>query len=163
MKWITLSVTKMRTRVSILNSFLYSFRNSDSLTPVIFFFASFKKLIYLLGGYYFTILCCFLPYIDMNQPWVYMSSPSWTHIPPHTIPQGHPSAPAVSALSHAVNLGWWSVSHMIIYMFQSYSLKSSHSHLLPQSPKICSLHPCLFCCLTYRVSITIFLNSIFMQ
>ena len=72
----------MRTRVSILNSFLYSFRNSDSLTPVIFFFASFKKLIYLLGGYYFTILCCFLPYIDMNQPWVYMSSPSWTPLSP---------------------------------------------------------------------------------
>ena len=26
---------------------------------------------------YFTILHWFLPYIDMNQPWVYMCSPSW--------------------------------------------------------------------------------------
>ena len=34
--------------------------------------------------------------------------------------------------------------------------------LLPQSPKVCSKHLCLFCCLTYRVIITIFLNSIYM-
>ena len=45
-------------------------------------------------------------------------------------------------------------------MFQCYFLKSSHPHLLPQSPKICSLH--LFCYLAYRVIVTIFLNSIYM-
>ena len=43
----------------------------------------------------------------------------------------HPWAP----LSNASNLDWWYVSHMIINMFQCYSLKSSHPHLLPQSPK----------------------------
>ena len=34
----------------------------------------------------------------------------------------------------------------------------------PQSPKDCSIHLCLFCCLTqgYRVIVTIFLNSIYM-
>ena len=47
-------------------------------------------------------------------------------------------------------------------MFQCYSLKSSHPHLLPQSPKVYSLHLCLFCCLAYRVIIIIFLNSIYM-
>ena len=52
---------------------------------------------------------------------------------------------------------------MIIYMFQCYSLKSSHPHLLPQSPKVCSLPLCLFCCLTYRITATIFLNSIYMH
>ena len=30
---------------------------------------------------------------------------------------------------------------------------------LPQSPKDCSVHLCLFCCLAYRVVVTIFLNS----
>ena len=60
--------------------------------------------------------------------------------PPHPIPLGHPGAPALSTMSHASNLDWWSVSHMVIYMFQCYSLKSSHSHLLPQSPKDCSIH-----------------------
>ena len=58
-----------------------------------------------------------------------------SHLPPHPISLGHPSAPALSALSHTSNLDWRSVSHMIIYMFQGYSLRSSHPHLLPQSPK----------------------------
>jgi len=34
-----------------------------------------------------------LPYIKMNPPQVYMCSPSWTLLPPHTIPLGRPSAP----------------------------------------------------------------------
>ena len=40
---------------------------------------------------------------------------------------------------------------MILYMFQCHSPKSSHPLPLPQSPKDCSIHRCLFCCLTYRV------------
>ena len=86
-----------------------------------------------------------------------------SYLPPHPIPKGHPSAPALSTLSHASNLDWWSISHMIIYMFQCYSFKSSHPCLLPQSPKVCSLHLCLFCCLAHRVIITIILNSIYMH
>ena len=61
-------------------------------------------------------------------------SPSWTppsHLPPHPIPQGHPSALTLGALSPASNLDWRSVSHMVIYMCQCHSLKSpTHS----QSP-----------------------------
>ena len=33
----------------------------------------------------------------------------------------------------------------------------------PQSPKDCSIQLCLFCCLAYRVNVTIFLNSIYMR
>ena len=33
---------------------------------------------------------------------------------------------------------------------------------LPQSPKVCYLYLCLFCCLTYRFIVTIILNSIYM-
>ena len=33
----------------------------------------------------------------------------------------------------------------------------------PQSPKDCSIHLCLFCCLAYRVIVTILLNSIYMH
>ena len=40
-----------------------------------------------------------------------------SHLPPHPILQGGPSAPALSALFHASNLDWWSTSHMVIYMF----------------------------------------------
>ena len=62
-----------------------------------------------------------------------------SHLPPHPIPLGHPSAPALSTLSHASNLDWRSVSHTRIYMFQCYPLRSSHPRLLPQSPKDCSI------------------------
>ena len=82
---------------------------------------------------------------------------------PHPIPQGCCSALDLSALFHCSNLDWWSISHMVIYMFQCYSLKSSHPRLLPQSPKVCSLYLCLFCCLTHGIIINIFLNSIYMH
>ena len=36
-------------------------------------------------------------------------------------------------------------------MFQCCSLKSSHPCLLPHSPKVCSLHLCLFSCFTYDI------------
>ena len=46
--------------------------------------------------YFFFFLtlqyCIVLPNIEMNPPQVYMCSPSWTLLPPHTIPLGHASA-----------------------------------------------------------------------
>ena len=86
------------------------------------------------------------------------------NLPPtsHLLPQDHSSAPAPSTLSHTSSLDLQSISHMVIYMFQCHSLKSSHLLILPQSPKVSSLHLCLFCCLTRRVTIIIFLNSIYM-
>ena len=104
-----------------------------------------------------------LPNIEMNPPQVYMCSPPWTLLPPHTIPLGRPSAPAPSIQHHAWNLDWWLISYMILYVFQCHSPKSSHPLPLPQSPKDCSIHQCLFCCLVYRVIVTIFLNSIYMD
>ena len=59
----------------------------------------------------------------MNQPRVYMCSPSWTPLPP-PIPThhlDHPRAPVLSALFHASKLDRWSISHMVIYMLQCYS------------------------------------------
>ena len=64
------------------------------------------------------------------------------------------SAPAPSIQYHASNLDWQFVSYMILYMFQCHSPKSSHPLPLPQSPKDCSIHLCLFNCLTYRVTVT---------
>ena len=95
---------------------------------------------------------------------IHVSSPPElpSHLPPHPIPLGCPRAPAWGALLHALNLHWSSILDMVMYMFHSYSLKSSHPRLLPQSPTVCSLSLCLFCCLTYRVIVTIFLNSIYM-
>ena len=126
----------------------------------------FLKFIYfnwrLITLQYFSGFCHTLTWISHGFTCVPDPEPL-SHLPPHPIPLGHPSAPALSTLSHASNLDWWSVSHMIIYMFQCYSLRSSHPHLLPQSPKDSFIHLCLFCCLAYRVIVTIFLNSIYMR
>ena len=101
----------------------------------------------------------------MNMPQMYTCSPSRTPIPPPSPyhPSGSPSAPAQSIQYHASNLDWQFVSYMILYMFQCHSPKSSHPCPLPQSPKDCSIHLCLFCCLTYKVIVTVFINSIYMR
>ena len=61
------------------------------------------------------------------------------------------------------NSHWFSILHMVMYIFQSYSLKSSHPLLLPLSPKVCSLCLCLLCCSARRIVRTIFLDSIYMR
>ena len=115
--------------------------------------------------FYFTILywfCHTLAWIHHGCTRVLHPEPP-SHHPPSTITLGHPSAPAPSILYPSLNLDWHFVPYMILYMFQWHSPKSSHPRSLPQSPKDCSIHLCLFCCLAYRVIVTIFLNSIYMR
>ena len=69
--------------------------------------------------------------------------------------------PQASSIMHQTWTG--DMSYMIVYMFQCHSPKSSQPLPLPQSPKDCSIHQCLFYCLVYRVIVTIFLNSIYMR
>ena len=108
--------------------------NQSSLCGCIFFVVYF----YQLETNYFTIVQWFLLYIDMNQPWIYMCSPSRSPLP-HPSPS-HPSGSSQGTspehLSHASNLGWRSVSPLIVYWFQCYSLRTSHlafSHRVPES------------------------------
>ena len=77
---------------------------------------------------YFTILywsCHTLTWILHGCTCVSHPEPP-SHLPPYPIPLGYPSAPAPSTLSHASNLDWQFITHMIIYMFQCHSPKSSH-------------------------------------
>ena len=62
-------------------------------------------------------------------------------------PSGSSRCTSPEHLSHASNLGWWSVSPLIIYMFRCCSLEISHPRLLPQSPKVfcTSVSLFLFC------------------
>ena len=55
----------------------------------------------------------------------------------------------MNILYPALNLDWRLISYMVLYMFQCHSPKSSHLLPLPQSPKDCSIHLFLFCCLAY--------------
>ena len=113
----------------------------------------------------FTILywfCHISTWIHHRYTRVPHPEPS-SFLPPHIIPLGHPSTPAPSIRYRPSNLDWRVISYMILYMFQCHSPKSSHPFPLPQSPKDCSIHQCLFCCLVYRIIVTIFLNSIYMH
>ena len=128
------------------------------------FLRFFFIFIFLFNWRLITILWCFLPHTDMNQPQVYMCPLSWSPLPPPS--PSHPSSlsqcTGLECPFHASNLDCSSISNMVIYMFQCYSLKSSHAPHFPQSPKLGSLYLCLFCYLVYRVVVTILLNSKYM-
>ena len=130
------------------------------------FFIYFLFVLFNLNFYFYFILILYwfwhtLTWISHGCTWTTKHEPP-SHLPPHIISLGHPRAPAPSILYPVSNVNWWFVSYMIVYMFQCHSPKSSHPLPLPQSPKVCSTHLCLFSCLAYRVIITIFLNSIYM-
>ena len=136
--------------------------NGDYLFIYLF---SINLSIFLILFFNFTILHWFYhtsTWIRHRYTCVPHPEPS-TLLPPRTIPLGRPSAPALSIQYPASNLDWRLISYMILYMFQCHSPKSSNPLPLPQSPKDCSIHQCLFCCLIYRVIVTIFLNSIYMR
>ena len=77
--------------------------------------------------FYFTILIWFCH----TSAWIRhgctrVANPEpLSHLPPHTIPLGHLSAPAPSFLYPALNLDWRFISYMLLYMFQCHSPKSS--------------------------------------
>ena len=93
---------------------------------------------FFLEANYFTILywfCHILTWIHHGCTCVPHPEPP-SHLPPHPIPLGHPSAPAPSTPYHTSHLDWWFITHMIIYMFQCHSPKSSHPRPLPESKRL---------------------------
>ena len=94
-----------------------------------------------------------LPYINMNPPRVCTCSPSWipSHLPPRTIPLGHPSAPAPSILYHAQNLDWrffhiWYYTCFNAILPNHPTLSFSLSHRVQKTV--------LYICLSFAVSHT---------
>ena len=61
-----------------------------------------------------------------------MCSPSRSPLPPPSPPNPSRSSQCTRSerLSHASNLGWWSVSPLIVYMFRCCPLETSHPRLL---------------------------------
>ena len=116
-----------------------------------------KKFIYLLNFiiiiiiFYFTILYWFChTSICIHHGCTRVLHPEPTsHLPPHTIPLGHPSAPPPSFLYPASNLDWWFISYMILYMFKCHSPKSSLPSLSHRIQKTV-----LYICVSFAVSHT---------
>ena len=81
-----------------------------------------------------------------------------THVPhpepPSRLPVHQPQA---SCILHQT----WTGDSILIWYYTCFNaILPNHPPLpLPQSPKDCSIHQCLFCCLAYRVVVNIFLNE----
>ena len=144
------------------------FSHSASCLFLLFMVSLAVPKLYFFNFYFYFILLyntvLVLPYIDMNPPWVYMSSQTWT--PPATPYHLSGSSPCTSP-KHPVSC----IKHRLAIRFLHGSIHVSmpFSQIIPHSPspspsesKSHSTHLCLFCCLAYRVIITIFLNSIYM-
>ena len=112
------------------------------------YFRIMRLVFFLIIIFYFTILywfchtstCIRHRYTHVPHP----ETPS--HLPPHTIPLGHPSAPAPSILYPASNMDWRFVSYMILYMFQCYHPTLSLSHRVQETV--------LYICVSFAVSHT---------
>ena len=122
---------------------------------------------YFISFIYFLLyhIVLVLPYINMHPPRVHMCSPSWTPLPPPS--PYHPSGSSqctspelpVSCIKPGLTIHFlYDIMHVLMPFSQIIPPLR-----LPQSPKECSIHLCLFCCLAYRVVVTIFLNSIYMH
>ena len=87
------------------------------------------NLFILIGGELLYNIVVVLPDIDMNPPRVYMCSHPETPSPSH--PSGSCPCTSPKHLSHAPNLDWRFISHVIIYMFQYH---------LPHHPSLALSH-----------------------
>ena len=128
--------------------------------------------IYLIFLDYFSFLF-FILFFNFTILYWFCHISTWIHHRYSRVPHPEPSSLQVPSLwvipvlhHQASSIMHWTwtgdFSYMILYMFQWHSPKSSHPLPLPQSPKDCSIHQFLLCCLIYRVIVTIFLNSIYM-
>ena len=103
--YMTTGKTTALTRWTFVNEVM-------SLLFIFFYFYfilfNFYLFFYQLEPNYFTILQWFLSYIDMNQPLIYMYSPSQSPLPPPSLPDlsGSSQCTRSEHLSHASNLSW---------------------------------------------------------
>ena len=65
---------------------------------------------------------------------------------PPSSPSHHSGSPKSTGFGCHASCPVVSILHMVIYMFQFYSIKASHPHELLLSPKVCSLCLCVLCC-----------------
>ena len=122
---------------------------------------SYLKLIYF---FYFTILYWFCHTSTCIHTGIHVfpilnPPPTSLHIPSLQVNPVHQSQ--ASCILHPT----WTGDSFLIWYYTGFNaiLPNHHPLPLPQSPKDCSIHLCLFCCLVYRVVVPIFLNSIYMH
>ena len=88
-------------------------------------------VVYLIEANYFTILWWFLPYIDMNQPCVYMCPSSWTPLPPPSLshPSGLSQCTSFECPVSCIKLGL-----VIYFTYGNIHVSILFSQIMPSSP-----------------------------
>ena len=105
-----------------------------------------------------------LPYIDTNQPWMYMCSPSWTPFPPAS--PSHPSGSS-QCTSHEHRVSCIRPRLTICFIYDNIPVSMLFFQITPPLPsptesKRLFFSCSLFCCLINMIIVTIFLNCIYM-
>ena len=129
-----------------------------------FRFIFFSIYFYQLEANYFTILQWFLPYIDMNQPWIYMCSLSLSPLlpPSPSHPSGSSQCTTPRALVSCIQPGLvicFTLDSILVSMLFSQNIPPSPSPIESKSLFYTSVSLFLSC---IQIIITIFLNSIYM-
>ena len=112
--WIHVNVWQNKYSVVLV----FGIQQSDSVTLFFFFFNFYFYFILL----YNTVLV--LPYIDMNLPWVYMSSQSWNPLPLPT-PYHLSGSSLCTSPKHPVSY----IEHRLAIHFLQCSFQTKGNHL----------------------------------
>ena len=113
----------------------------------IVFFTFFFSFIYLILLYNIVLV---LPYIDMNPPWMYMCSPSWTPLPPPF--PSHPSGSSqCTSPKHPVSMHrTWTGDSFHTWYYTCFNA------ILPYHPTLALSHrvqkTVLYICVSFAVS-----------
>ena len=116
---------------------------------ILFYFLNFIYLfIFIIIIIFFLLynIVLVLPYISMHPPQVYTCSQSWTPLPPPS--PYHPSGSSqCTSPKHPVSCIEPGLVIHFLYDIIYVSMPFSQIISPLQSPKDCSIHLCLFCCL----------------
>ena len=111
--------------------------------PFYFFFIYF----YQLEANYFTILQWLLPYIDMNQPWIYMCSPS--EAPSTSLPI--PSLWAFPVHQPQALISCIQPGLVICFILDNIHVSMLFSQIIPPSPSPRVQKSVLYICVSFSV------------
>ena len=128
--------------------FIYQLHSWSVISSFFFFFFFEILFIYL---FYFTLLywfCHTSTWIRHGCTCVPNPEPS-SHLPPHTIPLGHPSALAPSILYPASNLVLG-----IRFLYDIIHVSMSFSQIIPPSPSPRVQKTVLYICVSFALSLT---------
>ena len=124
--------------------FYFSVKSTESRCSACFF----------LNYYYYFLLyniVLVLPYIDMNPPWAYTCSPSWSPLPPPS--PYHPSGSSqCTSPKHPVSC--IELGLVIHFLYDIIHVSVPFSQFIPPSPSPTESKTVLYICVSFAVSHT---------